>query len=330
MKNIGWIQISSKKYGGATYNEEARKALSKIFNIELVLREPKIFKGVKYLRIPESLLLLMELKGEKDLWIRDFYSTVTLNKKKIKGKNLVMIHHIDPFSFPLFSWPFFLLLERIFYRNLRKTDFIVTVSKYWQNHFLRKGYKNVYKIYNSFNLEDYNISEQEVENFKKEKNLLQKPIIYLGNCQKAKGVIEAYNTLRGLNAHLITSGEREVKIPALNLNLDYREYLILLKASTIVLAMSKMKEGWCRKAHEAMLMEVPVIGSGKGGMKELLEGGKQIICPDFKKLKNKVEYLLNNPEERKKIGKTGFDFAKNFTLERFHKEWQDLITKILK
>jgi len=96
----------------------------------------------------------------------------------------------------------------------------------------------------------------------------------------------------------------------------------------LVVTMSKFKEGWCRTAHEAMLCKTPVIGSGLGGMKELLEGGKQIVCPDFNSLREKVEYLLNNPGVRKKIGEDGFNFAKNFTFEKFKKDWIDLIKKL--
>ena len=63
--------------------------------------------------------------------------------------------------------------------------------------------------------------------------------------------------------------------------------------------MSKFQEGWCRTAHEAMLLKTPVVGSGFGGMSELLEGGGQIICDNFNDLKEKIEYLLGNHEARK-------------------------------
>jgi len=78
-----------------------------------------------------------------------------------------------------------------------------------------------------------------------------------------------------------------------------------------------------------MLLKTPVIGSGSGGMEELLEGGKQIICNDFNVLREKVNYLLNNPKIRIQTGKNGFDFAKQFTLERFEEEWLILIKKFL-
>ena len=162
---IGWIEISQKKYGGIVYNEIARSALSKDFKVDLILSEAKIFKNIRYLKIPESFFYLSKLKGEKDLWIRDFYSTITLPLDKTVGKNLVVVHHVDFSTFPIISRPVFFFLKKYFYRNLKKADAILTVSDYWKNHFLERGYKNIYKIYNGFNLSDFNISEQEVLEF---------------------------------------------------------------------------------------------------------------------------------------------------------------------
>ena len=79
-----------------------------------------------------------------------------------------------------------------------------------------------------------------------------------------------------------------------------------------------------------MLCKTPVVGSGRGGMRELLEGGGQIICEDFCYLRENVEYLLNNPEIRERMGKEGYKFASKFTTDRFAKEWIELIYSILK
>jgi len=327
---IGWIEINIKKYGGIVYNEQARKILDKIFDLDLVVCESKYFKKIRYLKIPESLFYLLKLKGEKDLWIRDFYSTIVFLPKKTKGKNLVIVHHLDFSGFPLIARPFLNFFKNVFFfHNLKKIDVILTVSEYWKQYFLKKGCQNVYKIYNSFDSPDFNISDEDVLEFKKEHRLQGKPIIYLGNCQKAKGVKESFKALKDLNVHFVTSGEQKVKIPALNLNLSHRNYLTLLKSSSMVIAMSKFKEGWCRTAHEAMLLKTPVIGSGLGGMQELLIGGKQIVCKDFKDLKTKVQDLLGNPRLREKMGQDGYNFAKEFTLERFEREWLNLIEEIL-
>lgn len=328
---IGWIEINKKKYGGIVYNDKARDILSQEFDLDLIDLEAKYFKKVRYLKIPESLFYLFKLREKRDLWIRDFYSTVAFFPNKTKGKSIAVIFHIDFFGFPLLSIPFLALLEKLFfYHNLKKMDAIVTISEYWKNHFLEKGYPNVYKIYCGFDLNKFNISEREILDFKKKYKLEGKPIVYLGNCQKAKGVVDSYNVLQSLDVYFVTSGRRQAKIPALNLNLEYREYLKLLKASSVVITMSKFKEGWCMTTHEAMLSKTPVIGSGLGGMRELLERGGQIVCTDFKNLRRRVEYLLNHPEIREKIGEAGFNFAKDFTLARFQKNWLDLINKILK
>lgn len=328
MEKIGWIKIVSRKYGGVIYGERVRKILAEEFDLESINIDSKYFKH-GYLRAPGIIFNLLKLKGKKDLWIRDLYPLVVLGFDKTKGKNLAMVYHIDFSLSSPFLKPLYFLLEKIIRHNLRKIDTIVTISEYWKNCFLKRGYKNVYKIYPAFDLADFDISDKEVLDFKKEFNLGDKPIIYIGNCQKPKGVVESYQALKDLNVYLVTSGEPMVEIPATNLNLDYKNYLKLVKASSIVITMSKFKEGWCMTAHEAMLLKTAVIGSGLGGMRELLEGGRQIICENPQNLREKVEYLLNHPEIRKKMGEDGYNFAKNFTLERFEKDWLKLIKRLI-
>lgn len=329
MKKIGIIEIYSKRYGGIIYTQQVKEVLSKEFNLESVNLEAKFFKKRRYLKFLESFYYILKLRGEKNIWIRDFYSTLLLSKKRTKGKNLTIAFHIDFLKMPtLASVPHFLAEKLFFYKQLKRVDAIVTISEPWKNYFLEKGYKNVYKIYCGFDLDNFNITEEEISEFLKKYKLEGKPIIYLGNCQRVKGVVDSYRALKDLNAYLVTSGRRQVNVPTLNFDLDHRSYLKLLKASSVVITMSKFKEGWCMTAHEAMLCKTPVIGSGLGGMQELLEGGKQIICKDFKQLKEKVDFLLKNSEQRSVMGENGYNFAKNFTMERFKKEWVDLVKNI--
>jgi len=329
IKTIGWIEIHRAKYGGVVYNDMAQKVLSQEYAVESVVREAQIFLGLRYFRIPESIIRLVFLRGVKDLWVRDFYSTLTLPFDSTKGKNLVMIHHDDFSGFPVLLRPAFALLQKaLFYRALKKADVIVTVSEYWKQHFLKKGYARVEKIYSGFDFKQYSISQEEVEKFKTKYQLKDRPVVYLGNCQKAKGVVEAYQALQGLDIHLVTSGVRRVRIPARNLDLSHREYLCLLKASSVALAMSKFKEGWCITAHEAMLMKTPVIGSGKGGMRELLQGGGQMVVKDIRELRGEVEHLFKDSRKRAELGEMGYNFARQFSKERFERAWLDLIRNI--
>jgi len=328
MKKIGWVKISGRKYGGVIYEEKAMEVLKDYFDLEYIKINSSIFKK-GYMRAPELIFNLLKLKGKKDLWVRDSNTVITAPFDNTGGKNAAIVHHID-FSAtrPLFKLIDF-IIEKLMYRGFKKMDAIITVSQYWREHFLKKGFPNVFVVYNSFDLNSFNISPHEAERFKEENHLTGKPIVYLGNCQKAKGVIESHQALRDLDVHLVTSGKPFIKIPPRNLEIEYREYLKLLKAASVVLTMSKFKEGWCRTAHEAMLLKTPVIGSGLGGMRELLEGGNQIICRDFRDLKGKVEYLLQNPGIRHKMGEQGFEYAKGFTEEKFKEDWLKLIKNII-
>ena len=328
------INIKRHSGGGTIYEEMVKKVLSDNYSeIEfeniIPLRIGK--RNVsKYLLAPLILWRLFKISRRRDcsLTIRDFDSSLFLNQKPTK--NIILFFHIDT-SF--LSFPFkivYSFLQKLIFFNFKKADALVTISKYWQNYFQKKGYKNIFLIYNAFNLGNYNFTSKEVEDFKKQHNLIGKPIIYIGDCQKAKGVKESYDTLKDLDVFLVTSGgDPRFKVPAKYLQLEHKDFLKLLKASSIVITMSLFKEGWCRTAHEAMLLKTPVIGSGLGGMRELLEEGKQIICEDFDSLKAKVKYLLNHPEIREKMGEDGYNFAKNFTLERFKNDWLDLINKLI-
>lgn len=325
---VAIVNITHRRYGGTVYEEMLADVLSDDFEVELISTGVRNKGKLRYLEAPFVLERLFRATKRKDfdILIRGFEASLFLNEEPVK--NIILVHEIDSSYKPIILKIFYPILKKIILNNLKRSDAIVTVSKYWEDYLKGKGYKNIHTIYNGFDLTKFKFSSEEILEFKRKYNLSGRPIVYLGNCQKRKGVVESYHALKDLEAHLITSGRQEVEIPARNLNLDYRDYLRLLKASSVAITMSKLKEGWCRTAHEAMLCKTPVIGSGVGGMNELLEGGRQIVCPDFNYLKNKVSYLLDRPEIRKKIGKTGYSFAKDFTKEKFKKDWLNLIKRL--
>ena len=309
--------MASSLYGGKAYEKQLLDFL--LINYEVEVIYPYSTRNNEMLRWAEELYRLSKLKVSKDILIRDFYSSAVMGKSS--GKNISIIHHIDSSQM---NYPFLnRMLENKFYKNLNRLDTIVTVSDYWKKHFEEMGHGDVRVVYNGFDLKDFEIGDDTVERFKEKHRLTGKQIIYLGNCQPGKGVVEAYNALKDRDAFLVTSGEEQVKIHALNLNLDYKGYLALLKASSVVIAMSKFNEGWNRTVHEAMLCKTPVIGSGSGGMRELLEGGKQLVCEDISELNYLVDVAMENREE---LGEKGCEFAKGFTIERFVEGWKGILS----
>ena len=145
--------------------------------------------------------------------------------------------------------------------------------------------------------------------------------LYLGNCQKKKGVLEAYNALQEIDAYFVTSGTKDIELPIPNLILSYKDYRLLLASSDIVITMSLFKEGWNRTAHESILCGTPVIGSGSGGMKELLEESNQIICHSFEDLPSIVEKILHSHISVRD------EFVRSCNLEYFKLKWLQVLTE---
>ena len=330
--DVGMIRITKELAGlrgGTIYEDDILEGIKNDFDtqlIEIYIRK----RPIKLLRILGLGWDILKLKGSKDVWIRSFKSTIFVPYDRTRGKNISLFFHHDPSVFNFTNRKLYNILIKLYYKSLKNVDIIVTISDYWKNHFIDLGYNGyVKKIYCGFDTAQFdNLTSNEVDDFKKKYGLKnEKPIIYLGNCQESKGVVEAYKELKDFDAYLVTSGNKEIDIPAINLNLTYKEYLLLLKASSVAVTMSKFKEGWGITTHEAMLCKTPVVGSGLGGMGELLEGGKQIICGNFNKLKEKVKYAMEHQE----LGESGYQFAsqKQFTIEHFNDEWTKLIRSMV-
>ncbi|MFH0861098.1 MAG: glycosyltransferase family 4 protein [Candidatus Altiarchaeota archaeon] len=319
-KKIGWIQSTMIASGGLVHDKKVMDILSREFDLEVVDASIKNYKNYMF---PRVIYGLSKIQGKKDLWIRGFEGTISMPFDKTHGKNLVLVYHIDRSTRPLYVRPFYYIMEKIFYRNLKKVEVVVTICKEFYNQFGEKGLKDVRIVYPGYDISQFKFTDDEVQEFKKRYGLLEKPIIYIGNCQKAKGVVESYDALRYMDVHLVTSGDERVRIPARNLNLSYRDYLLLLRASSVVVVMSKFLEGWLLTAHEAMLCKTPVVGSP--GLRAILEDGGQIVCDDFSKLRQNVEYLMKHPE----VGERGYDYVKQFTDERFEKEWLGLVREVI-
>ena len=233
-----------------------------------------------------------------------------------KKYNIAMIHHIDENA----SEKFLLrkLFFKNFYANLKKVDLVVVVSKFWGDFLKSKGIKNIKTIYNSYNLNNYSFFEKELDLLKKQLKLNpKKPTIYIGKNNLGKGINEILNNIDSSKYNLIATGKELVPNDKYKcVFLSDKDFSMLLKIADVVLAMSTMPEGWNRIAHEALLVKTPVIGSGSGGMQELLTNAGQYIVSDFSKLEIKIQKALKEKEE---LGAVGFDYVKNLNLEYFSK-----------
>ncbi|GAB4350792.1 MAG: hypothetical protein Kow0099_34560 [Candidatus Abyssubacteria bacterium] len=320
--SIGIFESGNYATGGQAYRSDLRRALEKrhdvcAFNVS---GDSRLIPSARLRRMHA----IWKVKAAKHVWIRDFYPVAGMSLRRNSGRNIALFFHMyteGPEADMLGRF-----LTALFYRNIARCDRVVVIAEFWRDYLRGRGVHDARVIRSGMDPNDFRFQPDEVRAFVEKHALTGAPIVYIGNCRKNKGVVEVHEVLKGRGYILVTSGPPEVALPCPNFDLSYREYCLLLKASSVVVTMSKFREGWCRTAHEAMLCKTPVIGSGAGGMAELLEGGKQYICRDISDLPGMVEAAMR---ARETIGEDGYRFVRELTVERFEKQWVDLIAEVL-
>jgi hypothetical protein len=201
--------------------------------------------------------------------VRSF--TIPVYKKNM----YVIIHHFDNKYDPWYckiieNIDFYILKMLNNCLNIR----VICVSKYWQSVFLKNGFKNVLIFYNTCNIQSEEKNDSRTYISSKYSIDANKKWIYLGSSIKKKG---AQNILRNIKAD-IDVDDYEIICTGNNQDIDCNilwfendDYKKFLTNCYFVALNSLFKEGWCRIAHEAVLLEVPLLGNGSGGMQELLD-----------------------------------------------------------
>lgn len=308
--------------GGNAYDVQAAWQLSKAFSLSV---SPHTVK-----RPGEAALSywarLRKLEERAEVVIREPYPTV-FGRFRPGIHYIAMIHHIDD---ELSRKSVF---HRWYFRRLKKRlaamDMVVTVSEFWAGYLRALGCKNIRVIYNAFDPADYVVSQEAIAQFKSKHHFpANRPVIYIGNASKQKGVYEVYRALKDKGFHLIMSGPQNLAhdLPVQYLQLNRKEYIAMLHACDAVVCMSRIREGWNRIAHEAMLCRVPVIGNGSGGMLELLQGGGQAIVKDIDALPQVVDNVLQHRDE---FAGAGYEYVSRFDLNYFNHQWTAAVHSLL-
>lgn len=251
-----------------------------------------------------------------------------LVRPRTRAKRVVLLHHID-YSPTFMGWVYAALRPRLF-RVLAEADAVAVLSEFWRDTLQNRGVRNVHIVPNGYDFDQFTLDEREIDDFRRRHGLTDKPIIYLGSTGIEKGCAEAHRELQSLDAHFVVTGGGPAPDPRVrHLRLSYHDYLLLLGASAVTVTMSQFDEGWCRVAHEAMACGTPVVGSGRGGMRELLEGGRQVVCPNLTQLRAVVGEILSDSALRARLRSDGPAYARQFTIERFTANWTNLVMRLV-
>ncbi len=302
------------------YERDLERVLGASFPLEVRNVYPERLVALPGRRFRQILSAARDPRWE--VTVRGFLPALALGLRRPRGRQIVLIHHLDHTEVPHRTVSGG--LERLFRRALPRAHRLVVVAEYWKDALapLAPGLP-VTVIFNGFDVERYGVPGDESRAFRAAHGFDDRPLVYLGNCQEAKGVVEAHAALEHLPYQLVTSGRREVDLPCRNLELGAADYRRLLAAADVVLAVSRFREGWNRTAHEALLSRTPVGGRDRGGLGELLAGAGQITVDAAEDLPEAVAAALERSGE---LAARGRAFAEGFTTDRFAEAWVRVVT----
>lgn len=307
--------------GGNAYEFHALQALRRRFKVTM---DEEAVRGAH-----ESALSywnrMRRHRVSADLLIKDPHVT-TLGRLGTARAEIAVLHHID-YELKNHSLKHRWFFNRLL-RRLPRLSAVVTVSEFWREELRKLGCQRVEVIYNAFDLREFEFAAGEDEHFKQSYGFSSdRPLVYIGNASPRKGASEVYHALKNEGFTLVMTGrEKGVDVPVRWLHLDRHDYLRLLHACDVVVMMSSLLEGWNRVAHEAMLCQTPVIGSGIGGMRELLEGGHQVVLENIAELPEAVRSVLAQKEKR---AACGYNYAKQFDTNYFERAWTALASSLM-
>jgi glycosyltransferase involved in cell wall biosynthesis len=305
--------------GGMAYETDLERALTAAFPLHVRNVYPRRALSLPGRRVRQILAALPDPRW--DVTVRGFLPALALGIRRPRGRQIVLIHHLDHSAVPHRTVSG--RLEALFARSLRRADRLVVVAEHWKRDLSPIApHLPVTVIHNGFDVDAYDVSDEDRRAFRARHGFDARPLIYLGNCQRAKGVVEAHEALRHAPYQLVTSGRREVELPCPNLELDEPGYRLLLASCDAAVALSRFREGWNRTAHEALLAGTPVVGVRAGGLGELLDGAGQLMVEGSTTLAPAVAAAL---DRRAELAERGRAFARAFTRQRFAAAWTALI-----
>lgn len=319
----------------------------------------------KFLTTEEFMNKIEKYQSSKNFLEKLYYSHLLKLKKKISLKELKKylnfsdiiidydmgllrnLHKINLQNKKIIGWSHAgsgeLLKKKQKRENVNKYDCIVTINETMKNGYL-KNYNNkeIVKIYNFL---DFDLIEKKAEE-KLEKDY-GKYIISVGSLTENKNhklLINAFKILKEkykISEKLLIAGEGkerenlEKQIKELNLGNDV---LLLgqkenpykyIKNSELYILPSKA-EGFSLTLVEAMCLKKMIVSTHNNGSEELVRENKYgvLVENNANEMAEKINYYLENKNERKKYEELGYERAKDFSKENGKKVIEEFIDRL--
>ena len=200
-------------------------------------------------------------------------------------------------------------------------------------------------IPNGVNVDDFNLSKEEIERVKEKYGLNETTVMFSGTVTPRKGVkylVKAAEILKEKKVLFLIVGntnlDREYADKVIEYaklkNLKVRftgfvpyEDLRALYSACDVFVLPSLEEGFGVVLTEALASGKPLVGTKVGGIPAQIKDGWNgfLVEPgNEKQLAEKIRYLIDNPEERERMGKNSRKLAR----EEF--DWKKIAERYLK
>src|SRR3989344_3517637 len=223
------------------------------------------------------------------------------------------------------------------------SDKVIAVSKFVRQALIDETFVDESKV-----VVIYNGIDEDIARTKKEDGVVR--LFYVGLIHRSKGLADLVVamgqirdkkvelTIVGDGPHLMGLKEMVSEKKLLDKihifgRIPHKESMKLLGESDIFVLPSRRVEGFPMSIVEAMLAQVPVIGSNMGGIPEGIEDGVTGIIYEsgnVDQLKNAILKLSEDEELRNVMGKKAFEKAKKeFTLDAMLDKYEKVFNEVI-
>lgn len=305
---------------------------------------PKLVRNIHFINDLKTLITIYNfLRREKFDIVHTHTSKAGLLGRlaaKIAGVPII-IHtphgHVFFGYFGRLKTNIFILLEKL---ASRMTDIIITLTNSEKEDYLKYRIAPEHKftvIYSGVDLNRFmQRASEEAQNFKIELGIPEKSSIVgtVGRLVPVKGLEflikaaklviqkfpDTFFILAG-DGHLGQNLKKQASELGIEKNiifLGWRDDVARIISTYDIFVLPSLNEGMGRVLVEAMALGKPIVASGIGGIPDLVTHGRNgfLVPPkNPEQLANYIQILLENKEQREKMGQAGKKIAVNFSKE---------------